>query len=68
MICRAIINTEEEIGLPKHLGKKKLKECRRRMNPLDKYTLVCPLGHRKRTQDWNDKSFLQFKEEKADQK
>lgn len=56
--CLAIINDEE--GLPKTLGKKKLKECRLPLKRMDEYTSICPLGHRKRNTLWEYRSFALF--------
>lgn len=60
MRCIAIINTHEELGLPKTLGKKKLKECGMRMKQIDDYVIVCTVGHRLVTQKWENKSFQDF--------
>ncbi len=60
MYCIAIINTDEEKGLPKSLGKKKLKECGMRMRILDEYTIICSKGHRMVTQKYEDKCFQGF--------
>ena len=57
MICRALINREEGVGLPKTLGKKKLFECRLPLKKLDEYTMTCPAGHRRRTIAWEERSF-----------
>lgn len=57
-ICLAIINDEE--GLPKSLGKKRLRECKRPMRRLDEYTLECPVGHKARTIKWEMRSFAFF--------
>jgi|WetSurMetagenome_2_1015567.scaffolds.fasta_scaffold1494065_2 hypothetical protein len=60
MICRALINRDEGVGLPKTLGKKKLFECRLPIKQLDEYTMICPAGHRKRTVAWEERSFISF--------
>ncbi len=65
MICRALINREEGIGLPKTLGKKKLFECRLPMKKLDEYTLICLAGHKKRTIAWEERSFSAWIERKV---
>lgn len=60
MLCIAIVNIDDEKGLIKTLGKKKLKECGLLMRVQDEYTLICDAGHIRVMQDWEDKSFQEF--------
>jgi len=62
MLCHALINREEGVGLPKTLGKKRLFECGFKMKPLDIYTLICPAGHKRMTEEWDNRSFSVFYE------
>jgi hypothetical protein len=60
MLCHALINREEGVGLPKTLGKKRLFECGFKMTKRDKYTLICPAGHKRMTDEWDKRSFAAF--------